>query len=944
MSLQLNTTADGLVYPAGSSTFDGVFPDGFKAMMDSVGSALTKSRWLRPSLTGDVPTNSLNESGLHPVTSSATAQTLGLPSATMGFLEVLYANDSYSKQTWIPMGGGTAWSRVCNSGTWSAWRPISGTRGTIPANTDMDLVRGSEWAGDWDMPLAPTTNTLTGTLPTGQETWLPGQFRVMGWAGGTTNLSSQLYLPYQDNGVWYRTISNYSQTGAPAWTPWVNLAGDPGALIGAAPNAMLVQDFTRRRGPVRTNGKGAVALRFDHGLANFRDKILPLLRARGLKASLALNSRAWGLAENGGVSAADVDGWVTEGVVEVWNHGAHHADAVTSAELEDTIVTGLAELSSQIPSAQIDGWVVPGVGGTNYNGFNGGGSLDAFTSTEAGRLILANHAVSTGAISGTAHRVLDGTVRQGMGHYTLDAVTGTAAQYQIDLAATNVTGIQLMLHPSVVDEPDKVTTAKLTEVLDYIVAKRDAGEIVVLSPYQLMLADAQSITPADLADTYVALNDPRVPGTTEADYAHAFTDAGGRVALGVRGDGSVEVQGSSLAAIPDNSGYSHAFGDSEGRIALGVRADGTVEAGGTPVAVQATLKETAWALTVSGGGGALGEDKRASLSARIPVASGARFRVKAIHLRNYNDRSGLAYSGALAMTGIWWGTHAQDTSGALTGNFKTAPTRLAGPLTTPADGAEVVISTDFWVEPGVEYLFSYGYDKDGTANHLGIGGCWTTDAATDAGEQTVTGTKSKFAPLDIWFEIETEARVIAWAGDSLSCGVSSDLPVYRSVPMVHGRANGYIPQMYTHSGSLMTSWTNSSAWKYQKWAGLDKADALVFSLGKNDFLNTTDPEVLRTRFASVYPILTGYTTGNMYLTTVLPSKDDSTTAVGVARRAWNDILRNEMLGNARMVFDFSAVVADPSTGNLRPEVDSGDGVHLNARGYMELARSITQPL
>ncbi|MEX5308885.1 glycosyl hydrolase family 28-related protein [Kocuria sp. CPCC 205297] len=399
-------------------------------------------------------------------------------------------------------------------------------------------MRGPDWAGEWDMPLAPAVNTLTGTAP--PVGWLPGQFKVMGWAGGTTNLASQLYMPYTTGkGMWYRTIHVHTQTGATAWSPWVNLADVTDTLIGATPNILLVQDFTRRRGPVNTNGKGAVALRFDHGLGNFRDKILPLLRARGLKASLALNSRSWGLAENGGVTAAEVDGWVSEGVVEIWNHGAHHSDAVTRAELEDTIVTGLAELRAQLPSAQIDGWVVPGVGGTNYNGFNGGGNTGVFTSTEAGRLILAHHAVATGAIPGTVHRVLDGTVRQGMSHYTLDAVTGTAAQYQINLAATNVTGLQLLLHPSAVDQPDKVTTAKITEILDHIVAKRDAGELVVLSPYQLMLADAQSVTPANLVERGVVTRDRLV--INALDY-------------GVKGDGVAD----DTAALNTVAAYAYA--------------------------------------------------------------------------------------------------------------------------------------------------------------------------------------------------------------------------------------------------------------------------------------------------------------------------------------------------------------------------------------------------
>lgn len=277
------------------------------------------------------------------------------------------------------------------------------------------------------------------------------------------------------------------------WGPWKKIGGGQTTTATAygLANAVLLQDYTRRRGSVSTGGKGAVALRFDHGLGNFRDIILPLLRARGLPSSLALNSRSWGLAENGGVAAADVNTWVQNDRVEVWNHGAHHGDADSTAALEDTIVAGLSELRSQIPAAVIDGFAVPGVGGTNYAGFNGGATLQSFYGTEAGRLILSHHAVTSGYLPSTTHRVLDGVVRQGQNHYTIDAATGTAAEYQIDQAIANRTGLQIMLHPSVVGTTDKVTVAKLTAILDYIAAKRDAGELAVLSPYELTLADAR---------------------------------------------------------------------------------------------------------------------------------------------------------------------------------------------------------------------------------------------------------------------------------------------------------------------------------------------------------------------------------------------------------------------------------------------------------------------
>lgn len=337
----------------------------------------------------------------------------------------------------------------------------------------------------WFQVLSATVATSLG-LPTNTMGHLESMY-------ANTSYARQVWYPQGREGVWDRVMNSG------VWGAWKRRGTAHGLT-----NDLLVQDFTRRRGPVKTGGLGAVALRFDHGLGNFDTKIRPLLEARGLPYSLALNSRDWGKAENGGVTAATVDGWVSGGLAEVWNHGAHHLDATDTKALEDTIVTGLAELRSQLPSAVIDGFAVPGVGGTNYQGFDGGATLEDFYNTEAGRLILSHHAVSTGYLSGTTHRALDGTVRQGQLHYTIDTATGTGVEYQINLAAADRTGLQLMLHPSLVDTAGNITTAKLTEILDHIVAKRDAGELAVLSSYDLVVADATTPGSTVTADPDVA--------------------------------------------------------------------------------------------------------------------------------------------------------------------------------------------------------------------------------------------------------------------------------------------------------------------------------------------------------------------------------------------------------------------------------------------------------
>ena len=109
-------------------------------------------------------------------------------------------------------------------------------------------------------------------------------------------------------------------------------------------HADIVARFVAAMGPVDTAGRGAVALRCDHGLAAFRDKILPVTSKAGLRVSMAYNPRNWHYLENRGVTPSDLDAWVAEGHVERWNHSATHGPATRKTELVDEIVGGLAEI------------------------------------------------------------------------------------------------------------------------------------------------------------------------------------------------------------------------------------------------------------------------------------------------------------------------------------------------------------------------------------------------------------------------------------------------------------------------------------------------------------------------------------------------------------------------------------------------------------------------
>lgn len=324
---------------------------------------------------------------------------------------------------------------------------------------------------------------------------------------------------------WWRV----SQTTTGAWGSWSRVANpDTDNSVGAA-NARLIEDWSRRRGGVKsTNGKGAVAIRFDHGLTNLKATIRPLMVARGFPFSIAMNPSNWGIAENSGATMADVQSWVDFDKCEIWNHGGNHADATTPAALYAQLVTSLTTLRSQIPNAQIDGFVLPGVGGTQYLGFDGA-SPDVFTKTLAGRLLLKSHAVITGAI-GSPRRVLDGQVRQGLAHYTMDSASFASIKGQIDLAISERTGLQLFMHPSQLDLAGKISTATLTQVLDYIKTKVDAGDLVILGQYDMLLASSVAGTGTPGA--------PGAPGVvSDTSLADALTSGGATsAAFNAKGD------------------------------------------------------------------------------------------------------------------------------------------------------------------------------------------------------------------------------------------------------------------------------------------------------------------------------------------------------------------------------------------------------------------------
>jgi len=288
------------------------------------------------------------------------------------------------------------------------------------------------------------------------------------------------------------------------------------------PNTMLNhqsrrEDYLRARGgPIGTNGLAAVALRFDHGLANFGTTILPLLTARQLPASLAVNPSPDNMAyaENAGYGWADLRDWTMEKGIEVWNHSYTHADSFTDAEIIANAVTNpLAVFEIELPNSTIEGFVVPG-GTADWQGWTPTNTVEHFGSGYvAGHAILSSHALCTGHLGGAVWS-LTGEVINGRRHLSSDAETSANIIATITRAQLVKGGVTIMMHPSLLNAGGGMSTATLTAVLDHIVAEREAGRLMVLTMSGLMGADVRS----SYRHNVIAPFSADTPWTLQTDY------------------------------------------------------------------------------------------------------------------------------------------------------------------------------------------------------------------------------------------------------------------------------------------------------------------------------------------------------------------------------------------------------------------------------------------
>lgn len=299
--------------------------------------------------------------------------------------------------------------------------------------------------------------------------------------------------------VWEQTTDH---TGA--WNrPWHRIypaPAPPQSSVVSHRHQILSDDqYNAVGGVVYTDGATPVALTWDDWPADTRDLVVAMLRARGITATLALPSRILTPERapylgGEGITWPEIDAWVAEGIFEIANHSATHMGASTPEGLRDEIETSLDELHEYLPSATVRCWIQPSV---NYPDFNNGNSLDAWTRTEAGQLILDNHALATGLYRREPGVFSDprlGKPVQGTGRTWIDSGTAFAQSTIAALAGTN-RGIIIGAHANRLTMGDGYTTpAQLASFLDWLVDEQDAGRVRLLTLSEWAWADTRPRT------------------------------------------------------------------------------------------------------------------------------------------------------------------------------------------------------------------------------------------------------------------------------------------------------------------------------------------------------------------------------------------------------------------------------------------------------------------
>lgn len=299
-----------------------------------------------------------------------------------------------------------------------------------------------------------------------------------------------------DQGSYFR---GETSTGSGVFTLWKRLMDE---RMSPALNRgeLLYQEMAALNGgKVFTGDAVPVALTFDDYPRDFRDRIKPLLEARGLPCTIGLSSKMYDptstviYAGAEGTTWAEINAWPSW--ITVANHSATHGNAEDRSSMEKEIVYGLRDLRNALPNKPIYTFMQPSV---IYDaGFDNGINLNSYAGTIAGHMQLGHHAYVTGTRrvgTDTTCPMVGNRPIQGLTRNWLDTKSG------IDLIMPRITsarakkhGLILAAHADRFGLSGFATMAEIIAFFNWLKAEQDAGRVKVLTLEQFAIAQYGSL-------------------------------------------------------------------------------------------------------------------------------------------------------------------------------------------------------------------------------------------------------------------------------------------------------------------------------------------------------------------------------------------------------------------------------------------------------------------
>lgn len=437
--------------------------------------------WQRGTVSDSVTSIDDLDSGLWDVGSATLAQTLGMPTESMGRLEILKGWRPKAAR-WTPtfstgdMQDPEFWTaQTDDSGVWGKWERVRGTDSReLSTPIDFDTIRTP---GLYHRPRSQQNDI-------NHPTHALGSLWVTDMKHPTGKLFTQLYMAYLDFGIYFRATGTNG-----GWSPWTRLdkVGDTFGSGALSRDMIVSAGLAKRGGGIGTAGKGVVSLRFSHHTVYFEQKILPLLKKYRLPWAQVLNPGNY-LTGNDLMTYENMTKAVHDTGGEIWDHGQTHSNFSTESEADYELGTSLEDLRAALPSIHIDNFAAYGSG--DMMGLKGWDTPEKFD-TYGGKILLSKYFIVNGLFSGQVRR-LNGPDLLGAPYAPLDRMSLASARARVNACRDTAGGVMFMLHPNYLDQEGYITTETLDEVLALIAAERDAGNIRVLSTTGYLIANSSS--------------------------------------------------------------------------------------------------------------------------------------------------------------------------------------------------------------------------------------------------------------------------------------------------------------------------------------------------------------------------------------------------------------------------------------------------------------------